>query len=247
MRSFAAATRRPRSGEDPRDVRVRRLEQLQQEVLDLDVVVGPRQAEPGGALEGVAAGVVQPSDQGLQIRRSWRSVPPSRSRRGPVSVVRHREDQLARRPRSRSFVFSHVVQPSIGGGAAPTRAGTPGPPPSSGRAARRSRLQADEEARQLRRAAAKRAPRRQEGLELPEAQRARAGRGSSTACSRPLAADDVAAERAVGARRGGSGAPASRGEPLARRTARSRPGRRSSPQDRPERARRARPLGDRPA
>ena len=40
-----------------------RVQQLHQEVLDLDVVVCPRQAEAGGALQCAARGVVQFADQ----------------------------------------------------------------------------------------------------------------------------------------------------------------------------------------
>jgi hypothetical protein len=41
--------------------------QLQQEVLDLDFVMGLRQAKAGGGLQGFSAGVVQFPDQGFQI------------------------------------------------------------------------------------------------------------------------------------------------------------------------------------
>ena len=43
------------------------VEQLHQVVLDLDVVVGARQAEPGGALQRAARRIVQLPDQRLQV------------------------------------------------------------------------------------------------------------------------------------------------------------------------------------
>ena len=45
--------------EDPGQVAVRQLGQLDQPVLDLDAGVGPRQAKPGRRLQGVQASLVQ--------------------------------------------------------------------------------------------------------------------------------------------------------------------------------------------
>ena len=61
--------------QDPVKVRVRRFAQLDEQMLDVDVVVRPRQAEPGGAFEGVPAGVVHSADEGFQIRAHGRFLP----------------------------------------------------------------------------------------------------------------------------------------------------------------------------
>jgi hypothetical protein len=53
--------------EDAGEVRLLRLAELEQVVLDVDVVVGARQAEPGRRFERVAAGVVEPSDERLEV------------------------------------------------------------------------------------------------------------------------------------------------------------------------------------
>ena len=49
--------------EDRFQVGAARFEQLHQPVLDLDVVVGPRQAQPGGAFQGPAAMAVELADE----------------------------------------------------------------------------------------------------------------------------------------------------------------------------------------
>ena len=82
------------AAQDPVEVGVRRLAELEEQVLDVDVVVRPRQAEPGRPLEGVAAGVVQSADEGLQVHAHGRFLPllalwtgpyPSSSTRGSGS------------------------------------------------------------------------------------------------------------------------------------------------------------------
>ena len=61
--------------QDPVKVRVRRFAQLDQQVLDVDVVVRPRQAESGSPFEGIPAGIVQSADKGFQIRAHGRFLP----------------------------------------------------------------------------------------------------------------------------------------------------------------------------
>ena len=53
--------------ENPGQVGVGQLDQLDEPVLDLDAGIGPRQAEPGGRLQGIQAGLVQGLDQGSGI------------------------------------------------------------------------------------------------------------------------------------------------------------------------------------
>jgi hypothetical protein len=55
--------------QDGHDVAVGNVEQLGQPVLDLDIVVGARQGQPGGGLERAAAWFVETADQLFQIDR----------------------------------------------------------------------------------------------------------------------------------------------------------------------------------
>ena len=55
--------------QDAREIRIRRVQQLHQEVLDFDVVVRARQAQPGRAFERRASGVIQLGNDRLQANR----------------------------------------------------------------------------------------------------------------------------------------------------------------------------------
>ena len=93
------------------EVGVGRLQDLQEDVLDLDVVVRPGEAEAGRPLESLAAGVVESTDQGLQVHAHL------------VVLSRAGFPQLStgRTTSSASFrgvsLVTHVVHPSIGGSA----------------------------------------------------------------------------------------------------------------------------------
>src|SRR5262245_40914227 len=76
--------------EDQRQVTVLHFEQLQQPVLDLDVEVGPGQAQPGGRLQGPAGRGVEFAEQDFRVDGSHggtsRCVDVNKSGRGLARV-----------------------------------------------------------------------------------------------------------------------------------------------------------------
>ena len=56
--------------------KIRRIGQLQQPVLDLDIIMGARQGQSRGGLERTPASLVQPPHQRLQINRGHSTASP---------------------------------------------------------------------------------------------------------------------------------------------------------------------------
>ncbi|MNF66577.1 hypothetical protein D3C84_483720 [compost metagenome] len=89
--------------EDPCQVGVRGVEQLEQQVLDLDIVVGARQAQSSRSLHGVLADRVKTLDQCTQIHRHDCS---------PVALKRNSQCSAATRRRfPPGWPASQVLQP----------------------------------------------------------------------------------------------------------------------------------------